>query len=242
MPADFRPPPDVDPCSPGSARRRSRGDRDHLGPLGDAVGPPGTSRDRSPGQSAGTGPPPGRSRSETTSPVAASWPWGRIDPQQAAVRRERGDLPLVGQVIGLGEDDLGLVRPGDGVVVAEAEVLDDVVLDPVARAAVGQDEEPPGLAARARLAWPGCPGPRRRTCRGPRTRRASTCREESPGKSLLRTARARRRTRSGRRGGCCRRSVPLRALVRRIKPHGLDPLRRVRGRRDPRGRAGSGRC
>ena len=76
--------------------------------------------DRSPARPAATGPAAGPFRSETTSPVATGSPMATAGPQQAPVLREGHHLALVFEMIRLGQDDLGLVAPGNRVVVASA--------------------------------------------------------------------------------------------------------------------------
>src|SRR5262249_51702154 len=67
--------------------------------------------------------------------------------EYAAILRERQDLALVLEEIALRKDDLRLVAPGNRIVFARPDPLDDVGLDPVMRAKAGEYHEPPGLPA-----------------------------------------------------------------------------------------------
>ena len=161
---------------------------------------------RSPGRPGATRPAAGPFKSETTSPVRTDVAQRRPGAHQPAVGRQGHHLALVFQMVGLGQDDLGLVAPGNRVVVAGPDLLDRVAFDDVIGSEPGQDQESPGLAARpdaSRLVAANqqivrAVAPRRRVrssyqvaCRGSRCRRSAT---------------VRRRTRSFRRAGCCLRS------------------------------------
>ena len=74
-----------------------------------------------------------------------------------AIGGDRRGLPFEVDVISLGQDHLGRVGRRDGVVVAWADADDDVLLDPVIGPAAGQDQESPGLPARADRPGPVAP-------------------------------------------------------------------------------------
>ena len=109
----------------------------------------GTPAARAAGRSVRHWPAWGPERIATASPVIAVAPLRPGDRQDPAVGRDRRRLPLEVEPVGLGEDHLGGVGVRLRVVLARADpALDDVVLDQVERPALGEDEEPPGLARR----------------------------------------------------------------------------------------------
>src|SRR5260221_14692915 len=64
-----------------------------------------------------------------------------------AVGRDRCGFSFKANVVRLGENDLGLIVVGDRIVVAGADLLDDIVLDAVVSASDREDQESPGFAA-----------------------------------------------------------------------------------------------